>query len=38
MGAATVRIGGIMNSLDKKRRSLKEKIFHEMTQYWITNP
>jgi hypothetical protein len=35
MGAATVRIGGIMNSLDKKKRSLKEKIFHEMAQYWI---
>jgi hypothetical protein len=24
-----------MNSLDKKKRSLKEKIFHEMAEYWI---
>ena len=35
MGAATVRIGGIMNSLDKKKGGLKEKFFHEMAQYWI---
>jgi hypothetical protein len=25
----------IMNSLDKKKRSLKEKIFHEMAEYLI---
>jgi hypothetical protein len=24
-----------MNSTDKKKRSLKEKIFHEMAEYWI---
>jgi hypothetical protein len=25
----------MMSSLDKKKKSLKEKIFHEMAEYWI---
>jgi hypothetical protein len=24
-----------MNNLDKKKKSLKEKIFHEMAEYWL---
>jgi len=30
-----MKYGEMMSSSDKKKKSVREKIFHEMGEYWI---